>query len=77
MTSGQEKNVVEGIDVLAELVKKANHRIIIMPGGGLRSTNSKLLKEKTAAGFYHSSAIVDSGEIANDKEVKALQNSLR
>lgn len=77
LTSGQEKNVVEGIDVLAELVKKANHRIIIMPGGGLRSTNSKLLKEKTAAGFYHSSAIVDSGEIANDKEVKALQNSLR
>ena len=49
LTSGQEKNVVEGIDVLAELVKKANHRIIIMPGGGLRSTNSKLLKEKTAA----------------------------
>ena len=35
LTSGQEKNVVEGIDVLAELVKKANHRIIIMPGGGL------------------------------------------
>ena len=77
LTSGQEKNVVEGIDVLAELVKKANHRIIIMPGGGLRSTNSKLLKEKTAAGFYHSSAIVDSGEIANDKEVKALKTSLR
>lgn len=77
LTSGQEKNVVEGIDVLTELVKKANNRITIMPGGGLRSTNSKLLKEKTAAGFYHSSAIIDSGEIANDKEVKALKTSLR
>lgn len=77
LTSGQEKNVVEGIDVLAELVKKANNRITIMPGGGLRSTNSKLLKEKTAASFYHSSAIVDSGEIANDKEVKAIKTSLR
>lgn len=77
LTSGQEKNVVEGINVLTELVKKANNRITIMPGGGLRSTNSKLLKEKTAAGFYHSSAIIDSGEIANDKEVKALKTSLR
>ena len=77
LTSGQEKNVVEGIDVLAELVKKANNRITIMPGGGLRSPNGKLLKEKTAAGFYHSSAIVDSGEIANDKEVKAIKTSLQ
>ena len=62
LTSGQGKNVVEGIDVLSELVKKANNRITIMPGGGLRSTNSKLLKVKTGANFYHSSAIVDSSE---------------
>ena len=45
--------------------------------GQLGSVVVQKLKEKTAAGFYHSSAIVDSGEIANDKEVKALQNSLR
>ena len=47
LTSGQKENVVEGITVLTELVKKANNRIIIMPGGGLRSTNIGLLKEKT------------------------------
>jgi copper homeostasis protein len=76
LTSGQEKNVVEGIDVLAQLVEKANNRIVIMPGGGLRSTNIKLLKEKTRASFYHSSAIVDSGEIADGEEVKALKMSL-
>ena len=76
LTSGQKKNVVEGIEVLAILVKKANNRIVIMPGGGLRSTNIKLLKEKTGAVFYHSSAIVDSNEIANADEVKALKAHL-
>ena len=76
LTSGQQKNVVEGIAVLAELVKKANNRIAIMPGGGLRSTNIKSLIEKTGAVFYHSSAIVDSSEIANADEVKALKSNL-
>lgn len=76
LTSGQEKNVVEGIDVLGELVKKVNNRITIMPGGGLRSTNIKSLIEKTGAGFYHSSAITDSSEIADGQEVKALKSNL-
>ena len=76
LTSGQEINVVEGIDVLSELVKKANNRIVIMPGGGLRSTNIGLLKEKTNASFYHSSAIVETGETANGAEVKALKGKL-
>lgn len=76
LTSGQELNVVEGIEVLAELVVKANGRITIMPGGGLRSTNIGLLKEKTNASFYHSSAIVETGETANGDEVKALKAKL-
>ena len=74
LTSGQEKNVLEGIDVLAELVNKANNRIVIMPGGGLRSTNIDLIKEKTKALFYHSSAITQAGEIANGDEIKRLKN---
>lgn len=76
LTSGQQKNVVEGIAVLTELVKKANNRIAIMPGGGLRSTNIKSLIEKTGASFYHSSAIVDASEIANAQEVEALKSNL-
>ncbi len=76
LTSGQEINVVEGATVLSELVKRANNRITIMPGGGLRSTNVKSLKEKTGASFYHSSAIVDSSAIANAKEIEALKKEL-
>lgn len=77
LTSGQVTNVIEGIDVLATLVEKANNRITIMPGGGLRSTNIRVLKEKTNAVFYHSSAITDSSEIANGDEVKALKAHLQ
>lgn len=76
LTSGQEKNVVEGIDVLARLVERANNRIYIMPGGGLRSSNIVLLKERTNASFYHSSAITDSSETANGDEVKLLKMKL-
>ncbi len=77
LTSGQETNVVEGIDTLAQLVEKANNRIVVMPGGGLRSSNIKSLKEITKAVFYHSSAIVDSGETANGDEVKRLKENLK
>lgn len=77
LTSGHEKNVVEGIEVLSELVKKANRRIVIMPGGGLRSSNIGLLKKNTNAFFYHSSAIVDLSETADANEIKAIKNNLK
>lgn len=76
LTSGQQPNVNEGVNQLAELVSKANNRIIIMPGGGLRSTNIDFLQEKTKATFYHSSAITDGSETANPEEVKQLKSKL-
>ncbi|MCG2609935.1 copper homeostasis protein CutC [Flavobacterium sp. SM15] len=74
LTSGTMSNVVEGISVLKQLVEKANNRITIMPGGGLRSTNVDLIEQQTNAGFYHSSAITDGSETANSNEVKALKS---
>lgn len=76
LTSGQKPNVMEGANRLAELVSKANNRITIMPGGGLRSSNLAFIQEKTKATFYHSSAITDGSETANTKEVKQLKNKL-
>ena len=76
LTSGQKTNVVEGINQLTELVSKANNRIIIMPGGGLRSRNITSIQEKTKATFYHSSAITDGSETANSEEVKQLKSKL-
>lgn len=76
LTSGQGKNVEEGIDVLVDVVQKASNRIIIMPGGGLRSSNIGLMKEKLGNTFFHSSAITDSGETASAIEINALKAKL-
>jgi len=76
LTSGQQPNVMEGINQLKELVSKANNRIVIMPGGGLRSSNIEFIQEKTKATFYHSSAITDGSETANGKEIIALKSKL-
>ncbi|KFF05158.1 copper homeostasis protein CutC [Flavobacterium reichenbachii] len=72
LTSGQGVNVEEGISVLEKIQKLADDRIVIMPGGGLRSTNIKLLKEKLDNTFYHSSAITGNSETADKNEIKAI-----
>lgn len=76
LTSGQGKNVMDGIEVLKTLVEKANNRIVIMPGGGLRSSNIVMLDQKVKASFYHSSAITDSSEIADGTEIKKIKHLL-
>ncbi len=76
LTSGQEINVEEGIFNLEKIQKLANSRIEIMPGGGLRSSNIKLLQDKLEPTFYHSSAITDNTEKANPEEVKEIRNFL-
>lgn len=76
LTSGRGKNVEEGIDDLEMIQKLAKDRIEIMPGGGLRSSNIKLLQDKLEPTFYHSSAITDNSETANPEEVKELKDFL-
>ena len=76
LTSGQGINVEEGISALAQIQKLASDRIEIMPGGGLRSSNIKLLQEQLEPTFYHSSAITDKTETANPEEIKELRNFL-
>ncbi|HEV7334148.1 MAG TPA: copper homeostasis protein CutC [Flavisolibacter sp.] len=55
LTSGQKPVAPEGADLLAELVKAAADRIIIMPGSGVRPDNIAELAEKTGAAEFHSS----------------------
>ncbi|MNQ13317.1 Copper homeostasis protein CutC [compost metagenome] len=67
---------MEGIEVLQALLEKAKDRIVVMPGGGLRSSNIERLDQKLNASFYHSSAITDSSEIANGDEIKKIKSYL-
>ncbi len=39
LTSGQEATVLEGLPLIAELVRRAGERIIVMPGGGITARN--------------------------------------
>lgn len=55
LTSGQQPSVVDGIELVAELNKAADERIIIMPGSGVRKENIKMLAEKTGCFEFHSS----------------------
>lgn len=55
LTSGQKPSVMDGVDLVAELNKKADDRIIIMPGSGVRKENIKMLAEKTGCVEFHSS----------------------
>ncbi len=55
LTSGQKPAVSEGVDLIAELNKKADDRIIILPGSGVRKDNIKMLAEKTGCIEFHSS----------------------
>jgi len=55
LTSGQKPTVSEGVDLIAGLNKKADDRIIILPGSGVRKDNIKILAEKTGCIEFHSS----------------------
>jgi copper homeostasis protein len=43
LTSGQEPSVIEGLDLIAELVQLAGERVIIMPGGGTERNVHKVV----------------------------------
>ncbi len=55
LTSGQRPAVSDGVELIAELNKIADGRIIIMPGSGVRKENIKMLAEKTGCTEFHSS----------------------
>lgn len=92
LTSGQKSAAAEGIDMLAQLVKQADGRIIIMPGAGVRSSNIETLIKGTGATEFHTSAriaapdpvtfrnpaIADAGDwyIANEEELKKILSIL-
>lgn len=58
LTSGHEKNAIEGRFTIAELVKQAAGRIIIMAGCGVRPSNINIIAESTKAEEYHSSTLL-------------------
>lgn len=77
LTSGLEKTATDGAPLLKQLVDNAQGRIVIMPGGSVRSGNVAALAAATGAVEFHSSAITErGGQLANEEEVKLLIKEL-
>jgi copper homeostasis protein len=54
LTSGQRNMATEGVELIAELVKIAGNKIIVMPGAGLDVDNIAWFNAKVGAKEYHS-----------------------
>ena len=77
LTSGLQKTATDGATLLKQLVDYAQGRIVIMPGGSVRSANIAALASATGAAEFHSSAITErGGQLANEKEVIQLIKEL-
>jgi copper homeostasis protein len=55
LTSGGQRSAADNVAELAELVKAAGQRIVIMPGGGITATNVARIVRETAAREIHTS----------------------
>ena len=71
LTSGCRPTAIEGAETLAELVRRAGSRIIIMPGCGIRENNIAETARLSGAREFHFSARepVESGMIFRNPEV--------
>jgi len=59
LTSGQEPYILDGLDLISELVERAGDRIIVMPGGGgISARNIQRIVEQSRAREIHFAAPV-------------------
>jgi len=56
LSSGLKQSAMEGSELLNQLIKQADDRLIIMPGAGINADNILELKGKTGADEYHMTA---------------------
>jgi copper homeostasis protein len=75
LTSGNANNAMDGLASLQAIALKANNKICIMPGGGVRAINIEILKENIHTNWFHSSAVLQN-ETANMDEVFMLKSKL-
>lgn len=58
LTSGQEETVLEGAEMIAQLVQRAGDRLIIMPGGGFTERNIGRIVAQTGVREVHVTGFV-------------------
>jgi copper homeostasis protein len=64
LTTGQESSALEGLDVIASLVRRAGDRIIVMPGGIGERTAAKIVAGSGAREFHFAALSSITGRMA-------------
>lgn len=79
LTSGLAADALNGAPLIARLVKRAQGRIAVMAGGGVRSGNLRRLMAATGAQEFHSSAITgrSTAHTADEVELQALMRLIK
>lgn len=77
LTSGQEPTAILGKKLIKQLIEQANDRIIIMPGGGIRSNHINQLQEYTKAKEFHSAAFDSDTQQLNVDEAIKISTTLK
>lgn len=74
LTSGQQQGAEEAVGLIAQLVKKADNRLIIMPGGGINENSIKKIQRETGASEFHSSARIKAESSMDYKKASVLMS---
>lgn len=59
LTSGQEASVAEGAELIAQLIRRAGDRLIVMPGAGFNERNVARVVAQTGAKEIHVTGFAD------------------
>lgn len=76
LTSGGKQQAEAGAPLLKKLQWRYGQKIIIMPGGGVRSSNLQKILKQTSCTEVHSAAITDTSELPDHLEIKKLLSIL-
>jgi copper homeostasis protein len=70
LTSGGAPTAIQGSDVIARLVDKADDRIVVMAGGGIREHNVREVIARTGVAEVH-------GRMIDEVQMRALVSLAR
>ena len=73
LTSGQKPSAIEGVEIIKQLIEKAKGRIIIIPGGGVRSNSISEIIQMTNCKEIHSATINKETLEMNVEEIKNMK----
>jgi copper homeostasis protein len=71
LTSGQQNKAEDGAELIAQLVRQAGNRIIVMPGSGISESNIARIADVTNAKEFHLTGrkVIDSKMIFRKQDI--------